>query len=64
MRDTILAEVGDLIGCFLYYDRKEDERMPVGAIEKAIGAGEISGEEIAAHFKLKLLETLEEKVDE
>lgn len=50
-RKTILATVEDLVSSFLYYDRKEDEDLPRGAIEEAIEAGEITAEEIVATFK-------------
>jgi len=50
-RQTILDTVSDLAGRFLYYDRKEDEELPVGAIEKAITAGEITEDEIVQHFR-------------
>lgn len=46
-----MATVSDMIACLLYYDRKEDEDLPVGAIEAAIKAGEISSEQIATMVK-------------
>lgn len=45
-RQHIEDTVSDLAGSLLYYDRKEDEDLPRGAIEEAINAGEISVEEI------------------
>jgi len=59
MRDKILNTVDDLVGGFLYYDRKEDEDLPRGAIENAIDNKEISINEIAAFFKAKLTEGLD-----
>lgn len=49
-RERILATIEDLVTDFLYYDRKEDEDLPVGAIEEAIGTGEITAEEMSAAF--------------
>jgi hypothetical protein len=34
-RDLILGTIDDLVGDFLYYDRKGDEDLPRGAIEIA-----------------------------
>lgn len=53
-REHIEANVDDLITDFLYYDRKEDETLPVGAIEEAVKAGEITAEEIVARFASRL----------
>lgn len=49
-REAILATASDLAANFLYYHRKEDEDLPRGAIEEAIGAGEISEWEILEVF--------------
>lgn len=48
--------VDDLVGKLMYYDRKEDESLPRGAIEKLIEDGHTSLEDIAARFREKLLE--------
>lgn len=53
-RQKIEAVIEDLVSHFLYYDRKEDEELPRGAIEEAIEAGEISKDEIAALFAAEL----------
>lgn len=53
-RQNILACTSDLVGALLYYDRKEDEDLPRGAIEEAIAAGETSVDEIAAVFRAYL----------
>lgn len=50
-KQHILDIVNDLAGSFLYYDRKEDEDMPVGEIEATIKAGEITIDEIVAEFR-------------
>lgn len=45
-RQRIEDAASDLASSFLFYDRKEDDLLPKGAIEEAINAGEISVEEI------------------
>lgn len=49
-KQIILDSVGDLAGAFLYYDRKEDEDLPRGAIQEAIANGEITKQEIVDKF--------------
>lgn len=58
MRETILSTVKDLASVFIYYDRKEDEELPKGAIEQAIADGEITIEEIVNEFREGLIEYL------
>lgn len=50
-KQIILNVIDDLVSDFLYYDRKEDEDLPRGAIEKAIEDQVISAEEIVSKFK-------------
>ncbi len=50
LKDLILRTVDDLAGMFLYYDRKEDESLPRGVIERAIEDGIITKDEIVAKF--------------
>jgi hypothetical protein len=38
-RQKILDTLGDTVGCFLYYNRKEDEDLPRGEIEAAVKDG-------------------------
>lgn len=49
-RAAVLAAAEDAGSSFAYYDRKEDEELPVGAIEAAIQAGDVTREEIADAF--------------
>lgn len=56
VKARIIGCVKDLVSAFLYYDRKEDEDLPIGAIEKAISDGDISVDEITAQFR-KVLES-------
>lgn len=46
--------IADLVGSFLYYDRKEDESCPRGAIQAAIRAGDITPEDIVELFQASL----------
>ena len=50
--------IEDLVSDFLYYDRKEDEELPRGCIEKAIQAGELSATEIIQLFQAALMRGL------
>ena len=49
-RESILITIDDLVGDFLYYDRKEDPDLPRGAIEEAIALGEVTIGEIVSRF--------------
>lgn len=54
-RDVILGSIGDTVGNWIYYDRKEDEDLPRDAIQEAVEEGEITVEEILDTFREKLL---------
>lgn len=53
-KETIQNVIADMVSDFLYYDRKEDEDLPRGAIEEAIEAGEITLREIVETFTNEL----------
>ena len=55
IKQEIINTIDDLASNFLYYDRKEDEDLPKGAIEEAIKSGEITYGEIVERFKEQLL---------
>lgn len=57
-RQHILNEIDDLVGSFFYYDRKEDEDLPRGAIEEAIANNDITVHEITSLFRDKVIEYL------
>jgi len=59
MNNLIKDTISDLVADFLYYDRKEDEYLRVGDIDKAIELGELNVEEIVDVFKRKLIQGLE-----
>lgn len=50
MGEHIKDLVTDLVADLLYYDRKDDEEVPVGAIEAAIASGEITEAQIVVEF--------------
>lgn len=54
LKETILNKAKDLMSCFLYYDRKEDEDLAVGDIGKAIKTGVITVAEIMEVLRKQL----------
>lgn len=62
-RDYILGVVEDLVGDLLYYSRKGDEDLPVGQIEEAVRAGEVTLGEITVKFAETLRQHLPEPED-
>lgn len=54
IRDT----VSDLVSDFLYYDRKEDDDLPMGAIQEAIKVGELTADDIIDDFRIALTKGL------
>lgn len=57
-KELILDTVKDLVSDFLFYDRKEDEDLKLGQIEKSIAKGIITKEEIVEFFKDELYKNL------
>jgi hypothetical protein len=55
VRSVILDVVSDLVAGFLYYDRKESESLPRGAIEQALGTGVITFDEIVSAFRSEMV---------
>lgn len=53
-RDNILATFSDLMGRFLYYDRKEDGGLPVGAIGEALRTGVVTEDELVRELRAAL----------
>lgn len=51
LKQNIINVTKDLVGSFLYYDRKEDEDLLRGEIEKAINENIITKEEIVDIFR-------------
>jgi len=50
MNEILSNTIDDLVANFLYYDRKEDEELPRGAIEEMIEKKEATVEEIVGYF--------------
>lgn len=57
-RQRIIDIVTDSIAGMMYYDRKEDEDLPRGAIEEAVAAGEITVEEMVTFWRDELTEAV------
>lgn len=53
-REKIINVLDDHLSKLIYYDRKEDEELGVGDIERAIIAGEITVNELIELFRLGL----------
>lgn len=58
VKQHILGVVSDLMADFLYYDRKEDEDLPRGAVQAAIKSGEITIGNILTVVEKELMESL------
>jgi stalled ribosome alternative rescue factor ArfA len=54
-RDLILSTITDLVADFLYFQRKEDSELGVGAIQAAVKKGEITVFEMVDNFLNDLL---------
>jgi hypothetical protein len=61
-REHIEANLDDMITDLFCYDRKEDETLPIGAIEEAVKAGEITEAEIVERVSARLREALRGQV--
>ena len=59
MRELILVQIRDLVKDLLYYDRKDDEKLPVGAIDQAVKSGDITIEDMVREFKRSLQEGID-----
>ncbi len=51
LRETILNTVSDVAAKFMYYERKEDSKLGVGDIERAIENDVITADEIIDKFR-------------
>jgi len=58
MNKIIEATIKDLVADFLYYDRKEDESLPMNEIEKEIENGNLSVLDIVNVFEIELKKNL------
>lgn len=60
-RKLILMTASDAGLWFIAYNRKEDEELPLGAIEEAVERGEVTLDEIVAAFRFSLIDNGEWK---
>lgn len=58
LKTLIEGTISDLVSAFVYYDRKEDEELPRGEIERLLEEGVITAEWIVEKFGEKLREYL------
>lgn len=57
-REYILSAADDLATDLVSYDRKGDEDLPPGSIQRAISVGEVTREEIVRAFSVALAREL------
>lgn len=57
-REYVLLVVDDLVEDFLYRQRKEDENLPRGEIERLVRCGGITADDIVHRFRTRLEEGL------
>jgi hypothetical protein len=58
LKNAILNTLDDTVSRFTCYDRKEDEEMPRGAIERAVRTGLITVDEMIDKFATELRKAL------
>ena len=67
-RQRIIDTIDTSVGKLLYYDRKEDEDLPRGAIDEAIKNNEITVDEMVEEYRKRLVllngPTSQEKLQE
>ena len=63
-KQLVFATISDTVGRFLYYDRKEDDELPNGAIEEMLSNGQITFDEIVEAFRKELARGLRLKNEE
>jgi len=57
-KELMIGEIEGIVSNFLYYDRKGDEELLMGDIEKLIQSGETDINEIVSVFRIQLEEGL------
>jgi hypothetical protein len=57
-KQGLMNAIDDTILDLLYYDRKEDEELPKGAIEQMIKSGEVSVQDIVDRFEEALRDSV------
>lgn len=56
MKEEVLCAADDAARKFIFYDRKNDEDLAVGDIQKAVKNGEVTIDEIVEKFKERLID--------
>jgi hypothetical protein len=59
IKSSILDTVDDSVSNLLYYDRKDDEELPRGAINDAVRDRVVTVEEMVAQFEVSLRQGLD-----
>lgn len=57
--EIIVSNIKDAVGDLLYYDRKEDEHLPLGVIEGLVKNGQITIDEMVEVFRSELTRQLD-----
>ncbi len=57
-RDRVLGLIEESVADLIYYDRKHDEDLPLGEIEKIVSSGEVTIDEIVNKFRFHLEKVL------
>jgi hypothetical protein len=60
IKQVILTRIADLCADFLYYDRKEDNKLPVERLNQAVRNNEITIDEMVAEFRRNLENTFKD----
>ncbi len=58
-KEAVLGLVGDIVSDLLYYNRKDDEDIPVGYIEEAIKNKYLTIDDMIEEFKTQLYKNIE-----
>lgn len=53
-KQLVFGTINDMVSSLLYYDRKEDEDLPVGEIEKLCESGEFTITDMVNEFRTQL----------
>jgi len=60
MKEIILDTISDMVTDLFYYNRKNDDELPIGEIEKLIKNGDITIDEMVNEFKNSILNMIKE----
>lgn len=57
-KEYLNGVINDVVSDLLYYDRKEDDTLPVGKIDEMVKNGEVTIDELVEAFKTHLTKGL------